>query len=118
MKSKLRVLIVDDDKGSRETLADIFEAKGYESEKAKDGYEAIEKFKKKKFDFVIMDIKMPGMSGVEACRKIYEIGKTKIILITAYALDNEMLEAVKRGAITVLHKPLDIERIFRIIEQN
>lgn len=117
MKSKLRVLIVDDDEGSRETLADIFEAKGYESEKAKDAYEAIEKFRKKGFDFVIMDIKMPGMSGIEACEKIYEIGKPKIILITAYALDKDMLEAVERG-VTVLHKPLDIERIFRIMEQN
>ena len=118
MKSKLKVLIVDDDEGSRETLADIFEAKGYESEKAKDAYEAIEKFRKTRFDFVIMDIKMPGMNGVEACRKIYEIGKTKIILITAYALDKDVLEAVEKGAVTVLHKPLDIERIFNIIEQS
>jgi len=73
MEKKTSILIVDDDKGMTETLSDILEDIDYDVAVSDDGYKAIEMIKKKKFDFALMDIKMPGINGVETFKEVHRI---------------------------------------------
>ena len=70
MDNKGNILIVDDDMGICETLSDIMEDKGYRAFMASDGFEAVEKAREVAFDIILMDIRMPGINGVETFRMI------------------------------------------------
>ena len=109
---KSHVLIVDDDVGMTETMPDILEDIGYRVSVARSGYEAIEMVRKEDYNVVLMDIKMPGINGVEAFKKIKKLKPaTKVIMMTAYSVDALIKEALDEGAYDVIHKPLDIERV-------
>ena len=117
MSSKISILIVDDDVGVCQTLADILEAKGYQVDTAADGFQAIEKVRKAAYDVALMDIKMPGMNGVETYKKMKRSElKTKVIMITAYALEELIREAYKEGVVGVMHKPLEIDSLIKSID--
>ena len=117
MDDKVSILIVDDDAGMCETLFDIMEDKGYRTVIALDGYEAIQKVKEMDFDVILMDIKMPGMDGVETFKEIKKIHpETAVVMMTAYAVEDLIKEALHEGAYDVLYKPLDIERMIGLIE--
>lgn len=109
MKERLRILIVDDDRRMVKTLVDILTVKGYEAEAAYSGPEALDKAKKGYFDFVLTDIKMPKMSGVELYKAIKEAKPDlPIVLMTAYSTDRLVKEGMEEGVIATLTKPLDI----------
>ncbi|MFQ5813185.1 MAG: response regulator [Anaerolineae bacterium] len=117
MSGKASILIVDDDRGMGETLLDIMEDMGYDADVAGDGFEAIEKAKNNAFDVVLMDIKMPGMNGVETFKEIRKIlPETNVVMMTAYAVEDLIAEALREGAYGVLHKPLDIEKVLNLVE--
>jgi len=117
MGNRASILIVDDDMGMCETLSDIMEGKGYHTVIALDGYEAVEKAKESAFDVILMDIKMPGMNGVETFRQIKKIHpETAVVMMTAYAVEDLIREALREGAYGVLYKPFDIERMIGLIE--
>lgn len=116
MKEKISILIVDDDIGMIETLRDIFELEGYEVHMAADGYKAIEMVKNTGFDVILMDIKMPGLNGVETFMQVHEISPgTKVIMMTAYALEDLIKKAITEGAYAVIYKPLDIDNALALI---
>jgi len=118
MKKKTSILIVDDDTGMTETLSDILDDKGYDVASCGDGYQAIEMIKKKKFNFALIDIKMPGINGVETFKEVHRINpETKVIMMTAYSVEELVKEALDGGAFNVIHKPLDIQKIVNIIEK-
>lgn len=82
---KNRLLIVDDEEGIRLLYKEELEEEGYDTEIASSGEEALEKLKDMKVDLVLLDIKMPGMDGVEVLRRVKEKWKTlPVILCTAY----------------------------------
>lgn len=82
---KLRVLVVDDEENIRLLFSEELEEEGYEVEVASNGLEALEKLKDKKFDIVVMDIKMPGMGGIETLNAIKNANKEQpVILCSAY----------------------------------
>lgn len=82
---KNRLLIVDDEEGIRLLYKEELEEEGYDTEIASSGEEALEKLKNTKVDLVLLDIKMPGMDGVEVLRRVKEKWKTlPVILCTAY----------------------------------
>jgi CheY-like chemotaxis protein len=113
-----KILIVDDNKEFCISLADIFEAKGYEVESRNSGQSAIDIVKEKSFDVILMDIKMPGMNGVEAFKQIKKISpRTAVIMITAYALEDLIKEALAEGAFGVLRKPCDVDKVLELIEE-
>ena len=117
MDDKDSILIVDDDAGMCETLSDIMEDKGYRAFIALDGHEAIEKVKEMSFDVILMDIRMPGMNGVETFKRIKNIHpEIAVVMMTAYALEDLIREALHEGAYGVLYKPFDMERMIGLIE--
>ena len=112
------VLIVDDNSELCETLADVLEMAGFNVESAKGGEEGIEKVKERFFDVVVLDVMLPGMNGVEAFKEIKKINpKTKAIIMTAYALEELIKEAIAECVFAVLHKPFDMDKMLDLIER-
>jgi len=117
MANKGSILIVDDDVGICETLSDIMEVKGYHTAFALDGYEAIQKVKDVAFDVILMDIKMPGINGVETFKEIKRVRpEIAVVMMTAYAVEDLIGEALREGAYGVLYKPFDMERMIGLLE--
>lgn len=97
----------------------VLKRKGYEVSIANDGFEAIDTVKEEFFDIIFMDIKMPVLNGVETYKKIKEINeKIIIIMMTAYAVEDLIQDALKEGAYGVIYKPLDFEKILSLIEES
>src|SRR3990167_881188 len=119
MPEKTSVLIVDDDEMMCKTLADVLTKKGYDCLSVESGLKAIEKLRQKPFDVVLMDIKMPVMDGVATYKELKKIRpETKVIMMTAFSLEELIKEALKEGAYAVVKKPLDIDKIVSMIERS
>lgn len=115
---KLRILVVDDNREFRQNLADILEMKGFEVVSAPDGFKAVEIIKQNGIDVVLMDVRMPGMDGVQTFKKIKEVApSTPVIMVTAYAVKGLIREALRSGAYGSLKKPLDFDLLFEVIER-
>lgn len=113
----MKVLVVDDDQRIVKTTCDILKIKGYAPVAAYSGEEAIEKVKAEAPECVLMDIKMPGISGVEAHKKIKEISPSlPVVLISAYATDELVEEAKKQGVYAVLDKPINFQILLTFLD--
>jgi DNA-binding response OmpR family regulator len=103
------ILAVDDDQTLLQLLANELSSEGYQPVLAYDGMEAINELKKKKFDLVILDIKMPKMNGLEVLKHIKgNYPGTKVIMLTAYADLVNALESKRLGADGFIDKPYDL----------
>ena len=106
MEDKIRILVVDDEPDIRQVVRLMLEAKGYEVFTATNGDEAVSCMAEKQdMDLVIMDIMMPGMSGVEACRRIREISTVPVLFLTARTQDGDKVDAYSSGGDDYLGKP-------------
>ena len=116
--TKGSILIVDDEPNMRVTLGDILREEGYEVATADTGERAVEMCHKHAYDVVLMDVRMPGISGVEAFREIRreQVG-AKVILMTAYSVDQLKRAALDEGAIAFLPKPLNVESVLKLISE-
>ena len=118
MSRKEKILIVDDERIVRESLFHWFEEDGYFVDTAEDGETALRKFDKEKFDLLLVDMKMPGMSGLDLLKKVKEIDKdTIVILITAFASVPSAITALKDGAYDYVTKPVDPDELAHIVEK-
>jgi two-component system response regulator HydG len=118
MDEKASILIADDNLSLCRTMSFTLKRKGYDVTTARDGMEAIEKVKEEDFDMIFMDIKMPLMDGVETYKRIKKRRpKAVVMMMTAYAVEELVQEALQEGAYGVIYKPLDIERVVSLIEQ-
>jgi len=118
MEEKTSILIVDDNISLCKTMSFILKRKGYDVSIAKDGMEALSRAKDDPYDFIFMDIKMPLMNGVETYKRIKKIRPDSIvIMMTAYAVDELIQEAIKEGAYGILYKPLDMDNVLSLIEK-
>lgn len=116
MGERTKVLVVDDDRRMVKTICDILKIKGFEAAEAYTGEAAVEKVRSDPPDCVLMDIKMPGINGVETLRLIKEIApRLPVVLMSAYATDELALQARQQGADAVLPKPLDISAILSFL---
>ena len=116
---KTTVLIVDDDPSLRWTMSLILERKGYVAETAADGAEAVARIRENPFDMVLMDIRMPVMNGVQALKQIKTIRpKTIVTMMTAYAVEDLIQDAMEEGAFAILNKPVEIEEVIALIERS
>lgn len=113
-----RILIVDDELIMRESLGDWLEQDGHHVEKACSGSEALYLLKNARFDIMLLDIKMEGMSGLEVLKQAKESDPdTAIVMITAYASVSTAIEAMKNGACDYLLKPFDPGELSLLIEK-
>jgi DNA-binding NtrC family response regulator len=103
-----KILIVDDEVIMRESLAGWLERDGHYIEKAGSGEEALEKIKTVRFDILLLDIKMGGISGLEVLKNVKENDSdVEVVMITAYGSIPTAIEAIKNGAYDYLLKPFD-----------
>src|ERR1700691_2139857 len=104
-QTPVKILVVDDDRRIVKTTCDILRIKGYQPIAAFTGEEGVEKVRTDPPDCVLMDIKMPGISGVEALKRMKAIAPSlPVVLVSAYATTDLMEEAKKAGAYAVLSK--------------
>lgn len=112
----MKILVVDDDLRIVKTTCDILKIKGHEANAAYSGEEGVEMVRSARPDCVLMDIKMPGINGVEAMKQMQEIAPgLPIVLISAYATDELMADAKSSGAYAVLSKPLNFPMILSFL---
>ena len=110
------IMVVDDDEGMRVTLEGIIEDEGYNVIVAEDGYRAIELTKENPCALFFMDIRMPGINGVETYREIKKASPGSVVaMMTGFTAEILVQAALDEGAYTVVYKPFRIERIIQIV---
>lgn len=113
-----KILIVDDEKNITSSFKKILENEGHKAVIASSAEEALKLAKDNVVDLVVMDIRMPGMSGLEAFSKFKEIdNKMPIIIMTAFGTTETAIEAMRLGAYEYIIKPFDIPSAKRLIEK-
>lgn len=107
-----KILIVDDEKGIRNTLRDILEYEKYNVDEASDGVEGLDKIRGNDYDVVFCDIKMPKMDGMELLEKALKVKEgLPIVVISGHGNTETAVEAVKKGAFDYIAKPPDLNRL-------
>jgi DNA-binding NtrC family response regulator len=113
-----KILIVDDETIMRESLAGWLERDGHVVQTARSGEEALKKCRENRFDILLVDIKMEGMSGLEVLRRIKEgDADVAVVMITAYGSIATAIEAMKNGAFDYMLKPFDPNELGVLIEK-
>ena len=122
-KFPIHILITEDNLINQKLMHDILALQGYLCDAATSGFEALSAVKKKKYDLILMDIQMPGMSGEEAMRNIHELlGKEspRIIAVTAYAMAEDREKYLNMGMDGYISKPFRVNdlvtEIMRVME--
>jgi CheY-like chemotaxis protein len=108
------VLVVDDEAGMRDTVAEILECAGYEVSTARSGEDALSRLAERTFDVVLMDIRMPGRDGISVLR---EIGgpPPPVVMMTAYAVDEQLQAALDLKSFAVVHKPIPVPYLIDVV---
>ena len=99
------ILVVDDDPQIRRVMRTTLVAQGYEVSAARTGEEALEKLRKEKCDLVLLDVNLPGMSGLETCRLIRASSDIAVIMLTVRNTEKDKVEALDAGADDYVTKP-------------
>jgi DNA-binding response OmpR family regulator len=114
----MRVFIVDDDRDHAESIADVLTMRGFETELAFSGEAGLARFREAEFDIVFMDVKLPGMNGVETFFEFRKIRPdVKVMMMTGFSLEQLIAQAVENGALGVLRKPFEIRDLLGVLEQ-
>ena len=118
MEPKLRILIVDDELIVRESLLYWFKKYGHEIDTAASGPEALEKIEQKPFQLLLVDIKMPGMDGIELLERVKkDYPETLVVIITAHGSIESAARAMRAGASDYLLKPFKPEQLSLVMEK-
>ncbi len=113
---QIGILIVDDEASVRDSLYQWFKADGYRVDTAEEATSALKKLQENPWDIILLDIKMPGMDGIELQNRIKQIDKNIVtIIITAYAAVDTAIQALKDGAFDYVTKPIDPDDLSRLI---
>ncbi|MBU1052476.1 MAG: sigma-54 dependent transcriptional regulator [Proteobacteria bacterium] len=116
--NRAKLLIVDDELIMRESLAGWLQRDGHEVQTAESGEEALDKIKDTRFDILLVDIKMEGISGLEVLKAVKESDPdVSVVMITAYGSIQTAIEAMKKGAYDYLLKPFDPHELGVLIEK-
>jgi DNA-binding NtrC family response regulator len=116
---RLNILVVDDETVVRESLASWFEEDGHQVVAAPDAQQALVQLKKNQWDLAFVDIKMPGMDGLELNRRIHELSPdTTVIIMTAFASVETAVQALREGAHDYITKPFDPEHLSRVVQNT
>jgi two-component system sensor histidine kinase/response regulator len=119
LEKKPIILVIDDDESMRDSCTQILTKDGFRAEIAKDGSSGLEKIKETKPDLVLIDLKMPGINGLEVLEKTKEIDPNIIaVVITGYATVESAVEAMKKEAYDFLPKPFTPDELRIIIKRG
>lgn len=115
--SKSTILVVDDQPGIRRLLLEVLTEEGYDVHTAANGYEGMQKAKEVNPTLILMDMKMPGMDGIETLRELKQLNQAeKVIMMTAYGELGLVNIAKELGAYAYVTKPFDIIELCTMIE--
>ena len=116
----IRVLIVDDHPAIRSTMMDILKSEGLEVEIAENGTTALKIYSDKVFEFVLMDMQMPDIKGIDTYRQILAIPKkhAEFIFISAFATPELEKKTKELGCLAFLHKPIRAEEVIKLIRSK
>jgi DNA-binding NtrC family response regulator len=118
MRKKFRILVVDDELSIRISLGDLLRRDGYQVEVADSGESALEMLKTQSFDLLMVDVKMPGMDGLEMLERVMEDDPdTTVVMMTAYGSIDSAVRAMKLSAIDYVVKPFDPLKIGTLVKQ-
>lgn len=118
VKRNPRILIADDNKELCNCLTDLLELEEYDVTAVYDGNQAIEAVRKDEFAIVLMDVKMPGLNGVEATRILKEIApRLPVVLISAFADEELHRDGLQTTDFEIIQKPIDIHRLLQRLKQ-
>ena len=106
-----RILVVDDEPGIRRTLRDYLAERGYRPDVATSGEQAIEAVEQQRPDVVLLDLVMPGMGGLEACRQIRARSSVPIIVLSVMNQERDKVQALEAGADDYVTKPFGAEEL-------
>ncbi|HOB32594.1 MAG TPA: sigma-54 dependent transcriptional regulator [Verrucomicrobiota bacterium] len=113
-----RILIVDDDPGQRSLLNSFLQSQGFETVLADSGERALEALRTGRFDMMISDVRMPGMSGLDTLRAARKEHATlPVLLVTAFTDVRDAVAAMRDGAVNYLAKPIDLEELLASVQQ-
>ncbi|HME53186.1 MAG TPA: response regulator [Candidatus Lokiarchaeia archaeon] len=116
---KPSILVVDDDEGICETMADILGEMNFTVNTATDGYKALELVKTHEYSMTLMDMRMPGLDGLETLKQMRQVKPSmKVVMITAYAQDDTVGELKKVGVEAILSKPIKFTELFEYLPLN
>ena len=114
----IRLLLVDDENDFRRTVAKRLAKRGIVPEQAANGKECLSILEKRPFDVVVLDVKMPGMDGIEVLHHIKNsYPKTEVIMLTGHATTQNGVDGIKTGAFDYLSKPIELEHLLSKIKQ-
>lgn len=107
---EFKVLVVDDEDEFRDVISKSLEKRGLQVEGAENGLKALEILEKSRTDVVLLDIKMPGIDGIETLRRIRSMKPlVEVILLTGHASVDSGIEGMKLGAFDYLMKPIELD---------
>lgn len=111
------VLIIDDDRNLRFAFRRVLDARTYTIDEAGTGEEGLAMAKTQPYDVILLDLRMPGMSGMEVLQKLLALdSKTPVIMMTAFGTTDTAIQAMKHGAFDFVLKPFDIDEIQRVVQ--
>ncbi len=114
----LRVLLVDDEEELVETLVERLQIRGIHAEGVTRGVDAIQRIREGDFDVVVLDMKMPGLDGLEVIGQLkHDRADIQVILLTGHGSSEDADRGIKAGAFDYLIKPVDIDELIEIIRK-
>jgi DNA-binding NtrC family response regulator len=118
MKTPLRVLFVDDEEELVPTVVERLEIRGIEARGALSGDEALRLIEEGDFDVVVLDVRMPGLGGLEVIRRIREAHPgLAVVFVTGHGSERNAEEGMKMGAFDYLPKPIDIDLLVETVRR-
>ena len=108
----MHILIVDDEPNMLRTLVDIFRDEGFEASAASSGQQAVTMCAANWYDVVLLDVRMPGIDGMEAFRRIrVHRPSIPVVMMSAYSVDHLTQEGLRDGVVAFIQKPLDVAKV-------
>ncbi|MFW5908458.1 MAG: response regulator [Desulfosalsimonas sp.] len=118
MNSQTTILLVDDEEEFVTTLAERLEIRSFKAKSATSGKQALEIMEKQSFDVAVLDVKMPGMDGLQLMEKIKDRHPgLPVLLLTGYGAASEGENGMSKGAYDYLMKPVDIEELISKVRE-
>lgn len=117
-EGNIRILVVDDEPSVLESFKMILQIKDYDVTAVLSGLEAVQALQKESFDMAFVDLRLPGMDGIEILQAIKrQSPATEVIIVTAYASEESQANAITYGALDYIRKPFLMEEIYNLVDR-